>query len=338
MSEVKYFLNGKNFKDYGVYVSDSPGLFNGLAIKEPASYDWAEYHGTSVDLSVMRYKSREFELQCFIKGEDWLDMHDKFKQLISDEFSKPGTQRLVIDAFGLQKLAYEVYNKSEIELKKKFREGEMFGVFSIKLIEPNPVKKVLITQNDLVNLSFKSDSEFEIYWGDGTRTVTYGNFNEVKDYQYPSYNIVGYSMIQKSFINADYYQLSSTSSTASYYQFSVEVEVDDEAKMRLYIVGKKGSLYELVGSGLIIKMSPSGTLKIVTNLKISDYKKFIFKILDENGDEIPDLVTSNPQIKKAEIYGVWNNMTEKEKLIIIAGNIEEITDLTTNATILWNRL
>ena len=33
MGEVKHFINGKNFKDYGVHISQSDGLFDILKIK-----------------------------------------------------------------------------------------------------------------------------------------------------------------------------------------------------------------------------------------------------------------------------------------------------------------
>lgn len=338
MGEVNYFLNGKNFKDYGIYVSDSPGLFNELPTKDPEAYEWAEYNGSAVDLSIKRYKSREFELQCFIKGDSWIEMYQNFQLLMSEEFANPGTQRLVIDAFGVKKLAYEVYKKAEIDLKKKFRDGVMYGVFTLKLIEPNPIKKILISQSDLINLSFKSDSEFEIFWGDGTRTISYGNVNEIKDYHFPSYNILSYSIIQLSLINHTYYQTLSVPSTTSYYQFSVNVEVQSAVNLKLYVIGRKNDLYEVVAISPLLSVSNLSTLKLITELKMSDYGKFILKILDDSGFEIPNLITSNPQVKKAEMYGVWNDMTGKEKVIIIAGNVDEIKDLTTNSEILWNRL
>ena len=45
MSEVIYSLNGKFFKDFGVYISESKGLLDKPKPKARKTYDWAEQHG-----------------------------------------------------------------------------------------------------------------------------------------------------------------------------------------------------------------------------------------------------------------------------------------------------
>lgn len=175
MSEVKYSLNGKLFKDYGVYVSESFGLMDALKRRPVKSYQWAEYHGESVDLSNPKYEAREIALNCFIVGENWQDLFNQFNFMIRDEFAKPGTQRLHIKPFGYNTLAYEVYITDEIKVDKRFRNGEMVGIFTMKLIEPNPIKKVLKASQGSISLSYESTSETEIFWGDGTKSVVAGN-------------------------------------------------------------------------------------------------------------------------------------------------------------------
>ena len=61
MSEVIYSLNGKFFKDFGVYISDSKGLLDKPKPKSRKTYDWAEQHGRQIDLSPAKYDEREIE-------------------------------------------------------------------------------------------------------------------------------------------------------------------------------------------------------------------------------------------------------------------------------------
>ena len=44
-TDVEYYINGKNFKEFGVFVSDSDGLVGRLERKETLQVDWDNYHG-----------------------------------------------------------------------------------------------------------------------------------------------------------------------------------------------------------------------------------------------------------------------------------------------------
>lgn len=174
MSEVKYSVNGVNFKQNNVIISDSEGLFDALDRKKIASYDWAEYHGSSPDLSAPRYEARKITLKGFVTGANWEVMKSNFDKILS-EFQKPGTQRLLIEPFGLKALPYEVYLEDGGALDKKFKEGQMIGFFTLKLIEPNPIKKVFSFTGTALNLSYTSPAETEIFYGDGTKDTVPGN-------------------------------------------------------------------------------------------------------------------------------------------------------------------
>ncbi|WP_061084581.1 hypothetical protein [Chryseobacterium indologenes] len=71
---------------------------------------------------------------------------------------------------------------------------------------------------------------------------------------------------------------------------------------------------------------------------MNDYGKFIYKVLDTNGFEIAGITFSNPRIETAEVNGEWQDMRGKEKIIIIAGNIEDLQNLQTPAEIIWNKI
>lgn len=175
MGEVIYSINGHYFKDYGVYVSDSQGIMDALVRKPTKSYNWHEYHGESVDLSEPKFEAREISLSCFIDGENYEQMFLNFQNIIIEQFQKSGTQRLMIEPFGYKPLVYEVYMKEGVKLDKTFKEGKMVGIFNIKLIEPNPIKKVLYLSSNTLNLSYNSSKETEIFYGDGTKDIVKTN-------------------------------------------------------------------------------------------------------------------------------------------------------------------
>src|SRR5690606_19037064 len=108
-------------------------------------------------------------------GDNAQDMFDNFRNLIIAQFQKAGTQRLMIKPGTAKPLVYEVYLEDDIKLSKLFKDGTMTGLFRIKLIEPNPIKKVYLFKNTFLNLSYKSNSETEIFFGDGTKVTVPGN-------------------------------------------------------------------------------------------------------------------------------------------------------------------
>lgn len=167
-----YMLDGVDFKQYGVYVSGSDGVMSRPKLKAPASLSWDNYHGESVDLTHKFVEPREITLSCFIKAEtktDFIKRITEFEQL----FGKKGTNRLVIDVHPVKPLIYEVYCKDAIEVTKEWSDELMVGTFQLKLIEPEPVKRVLkhIRVGDTTKtctITMTTTKYVNIYWGDGT--------------------------------------------------------------------------------------------------------------------------------------------------------------------------
>ncbi|UWH95599.1 MAG: hypothetical protein [Bacteriophage sp.] len=167
-----YLLDGVNFKEYGVYVSGSDGVMNRPKMKAPATLNWDNYHGESVDLSHKFYESREITLSCFVKAESKMDFIKKITTF-EQQFDKTGTNRLVIDVHPVKPLIYEVYCKDAIEISKEWSDELMVGTFKLKLIEPEPVKRVLkhIRVNESTKtctITLTSTKYVNIYWGDGS--------------------------------------------------------------------------------------------------------------------------------------------------------------------------
>lgn len=339
MSEVKYFINNENFRDYEVYVSDSIGFTDALERKAVQSYDWAEYHGTSPDLRNAKFKERKIQLKCFVDGENWEVMNARFLDF-KNQFTKTGTQRLHVVPFEFKTLAYEVYMQDDIALEKTFRKGRMVGVFTINLVEPNPIKTILKTNLDSFKLSYESTTETEIFFGDGTKQTARGNVNFTKNYESPSYESSGINLISVSGVNADFYEAYTIPTSESAFRFSVEVVITAPKDLILVVIGRKlDNTYQAVAVSEILNGKTGyNTIEAFAELNMSDYGKFIYKVLDSDGNEISNLTYGNAKIETAEIIGEWQDMIGKEKIIIIAGNIEEIKNLQTEAEILWEKI
>lgn len=339
MSEVAYSVNHYPFKEDWIFVSESKGIADALKRKKVQTYSWAEYHGSSDDLKNPKYESREIELKCFVEGENWEQMHNRFSSF-TDKFQKSGTQRLHITPFEYKTLPYEVYLQDDVNLEKGFKKGRMVGVFSIKLIEPNPRKIVLKTSLDKFKLSYESTTETELFFGDGTKQTARGNVNFTKNYQSPSYESSGINLISVSGVNADFYEAYTIPTTETAFRFSVDVNITAPKDLILVVIGRKlNNTYQAVAVSEITNGKTGyNSLEAFAELNMSDYGKFIYKVLDSEGIEISNLTYANAKIETAETIGEWQDMIGKEKIIIIAGNIEEIKNLQTEAEILWEKI
>lgn len=170
--KVLYKIDEIPFEDYDVYVENSHGVIDALELKEPTSIDWAGEHGQIVDLARPRFKPREIELECWIKAASRLEFASKYAAFYR-LFQKPGLHRLRIEINKRKPLLYEVYLPSQTENDKRWRNSDMIGRFRLKLIDPQPVKKVLrftptTGNNGLAKIRFTCYDAVNIYWGDGT--------------------------------------------------------------------------------------------------------------------------------------------------------------------------
>ncbi len=167
---AEYKINYETFKSFGVYVKQGDGFFDALKMKEPFKVDWPDYHGEVLDLSDPRYEARNLTLECFIYAHTKEDFDEKIKRFLN-KFYGAGTKRLSLDASGLI-FNYEIYMASEAKVKKKFRSADMVGEFTLELIEPQPIKRIIYFLksggNSTVSVTLTSRKPLTIYWGDGT--------------------------------------------------------------------------------------------------------------------------------------------------------------------------
>jgi len=172
--KVNYYINGVDFITYGVRVSGSSGLLSGLKMKKPVKVTWPDHHGEVVDLAAPRYESREIILDCFIRADNSTDFIVAMQTFLA-AFQKSGLQRLMIDVddddVDRKPLVYEVYLEDDIDVTKKWKASQMIGTFTLKLLEPEPVKRVYKfvaeTESMSVTMTITTDDPVNIYWGDG---------------------------------------------------------------------------------------------------------------------------------------------------------------------------
>jgi len=171
-SKQEYTIDGVDFKDFGVYVSDSDGVVDRPKMKTPRTESWDDYHGEVVDMMHNYVEPRQITLSCFIKAESRVDFMDKIFRF-EEMFTSTGLHRLMIE-LGSKPLVYNVYCPDAIAVSKKWNDGLMVGTFKLKLTEPEPVKRVLkhyVTDNagsNVCTLYIKSAKYLNVYWGDGS--------------------------------------------------------------------------------------------------------------------------------------------------------------------------
>lgn len=360
MKFVEYSFNGKYFRSFKVFVSQSKGLLDKLKPKAKKTYDWAEHHGKEVDLSKPKYEEREIELKGWVEGETWQEMKQNFDTLLS-EFDKEGLVRLVVD-FG-KELVYDVYLTDEVALEKTFREGRQVGFFTLKMREPNPVKKVLKLEGDNLQLSFISHNWVEVNI-DGVSESHKGEVSLTKPLKNRiiSSNVSGRNLMLDSksfFMSGNDYKKSdnsnkgriivnNTKETWNAYQWVTLSEGFKLGEDAVFSIEVKSSINCEIGIVFFPYYNTQNSVQKHT-LSANVWKRVfvkskVFEIKD-NGDLINIIGSNmnnaivefrNAKIERGNIYTDWTIAPEEAHFITISGEVEGIKNLETNAEIIWN--
>ncbi|QYR03382.1 galactose-binding protein [Riemerella anatipestifer] len=350
-NEVLYTLNGKYFKDFGVFISESKGLLDKPKLKSRRSYDWAEYHGKAIDLAKPKYDEREIELKGWVEGETWSQMKTNFDTLLS-EFDKEGLQRLVIEYLG-NALVFDVYLSDGVELEKSFKEGKMVGLFTLKMKDPNPIKRVFkLVGNDL-QLSFNAQSWVEVNI-DGINETRKGNITinkalpsrELSSYGFYGRNFfkkpVALSAFDSSFAEHDLpinglHLLGSPNATnavvrvggviteVGYWTISFEVVCNSNGGVMSIDIndGERETIYPT--------QEPQKVILTRYVPLVNDTYNFVDFEINHNHFWLKNL-----KLEKGNTATDWTPAPEDTHYITISGNIDEITNLQTNAEELWS--
>lgn len=167
---IEYKINYHDFKDYSVSVKKGSGFFDALKMKEPFRVDWADEHGEVLDLTDIRYEPRTITFDCFIHGTTKDVFDEKVKGFLNN-FYGSGTKRLHINT-GSTYYVYEVYLRDGAVVNKKWRDSDMIGEFTLVMIEPQPIKRIIhfirADGNTTASITLTSTRPLTIYWGDGS--------------------------------------------------------------------------------------------------------------------------------------------------------------------------
>ena len=366
MAELIYSLNGKYFKDYDIFISSSDGLLDGLKPKKQDTYDWSEYSGVASDITqIKRFDVRQFTLTGFVKGDDWNIMMAKFWTVFGD-LNRPGRQRLLIDPFGIKPLCYDVINEDNIDVKKTFKDGICFATFIIKLIEQKPIKKILYSDISNLQLSFNSPKWVEINI-DGSIETLKGVISINKSI--PQRTVTKYSFQGRNLL-----QNSKTLKNLYFWHENQNPVIDHLSdSIVINMFGPNSGIYQtfnannytgpmtvsfdaisiLNGWNNDIKIGLEG-VTTVDNFSINDVAQwtrfkitlnvtnlnngtFIFYKNGSNNTPL-GLKLKNIKLELGNKATDWKAAPEDQHFISIAGESDEITNLTTNAEVLWEKL
>lgn len=172
-AELRYYIGYTDIREkYGIRFESSDGLLSRPKLKPPTKVDWPDYHGEVIDLTNKRVEARSMTLKGWMPANGKLDFVRKWNDFVG-LFEADGTQRLMVSVHPTKPLVYEVYMEDEINPSKTWSDELMVGTFTLKLKEPDPVKRVLrqlVTDstNNSLRVRMKSSKAVTIAWGDGT--------------------------------------------------------------------------------------------------------------------------------------------------------------------------
>lgn len=372
MSTVKYSLNGKYFKSFGVHVENSKGLLDKLKPRERQSYTWAEYHGKQLDLSAPKYEARDIVLTCWLRGDNIQSVTEQYNTFLC-EFDKSGVQRLLVEPFGYKPFVFDVIITDKSELDKEFRDGEMFGKFTLTIQEPNPIKKILYTSNSNLQLSFNSDSWQDLSIDGKVQAVrgvvsfnkellnrevvgATGNFllgSSCQGGNHPATNMYNSEIVIQNggvFPNVkSFYSIASSSDGGDFKMPFVEsgrlsilkgkeITVSFYAKSNYPPASYKVSNHTI---GQLWNIGTSGSGDKNGKRLSKEWQRFEITCIPYWGvtfEASNYVLFSAPQVELGSTVSAWKVSEAEKHYIIIAGNIEDITGLTTNAEVLWEKI
>ena len=346
--DIIYSVNGAYFKEFGVNVESSSG-FGALKRKEPENYDFPDQNGSSPDLTNPYYEQREMKFECWIKGNNWQHLYNNFQQFIK-LFQQSGTQRLVIEYPPIATTrVYQVYLSAEVELKSRIKKGVLFAKFDLRLIEPNPIKKIFIAYGAPTNaiLKYNSPEETQIFLPNGVKYDVHSNadmtVNLSADNSVSYYNYKGRNLLRRSWeVVSQNVQKIDTNLTVwggrNWYFYYDEIYFEEGSNSIITIEFRPTAL-----------QYPSVFLRIDVN----DYNNRSFEVfLPENN--IPYEVflhnrnAGSPNngamvyLSGASLYkdklDFWNIAPEDAKFVVIAGNISKLSNVLFSGGLLWNEL
>lgn len=167
---IPYYIGGNDiYSTYGIIVAGSKGVIDMPKMKDPLSYSWPDMHGVAIDLGSPVFEYKEIILECSMRADTRLAFAENLNTFMKMLLAA-NTRRLQITIDAAKPLVYEVYCPDGAVLNKRWSQAKQYGFFTLKLREPEPVKRVVrFTAPITASITITSVTKpVNIYWGDGT--------------------------------------------------------------------------------------------------------------------------------------------------------------------------
>lgn len=167
---IAYYIGGYDlYTTFGITISGSKGVIDLPKLKDPLNYSWPDAHGIAIDLGSPVFEYKDITLECVMRATNRLSFVETLNTFMKMLLAA-NTRRLQINIDSAKPLVYEVYCPDGAAINKRWNPAKQYGFFTLKLREPEPVKRVVRFSAPLTaSITITSVSKScNIYWGDGT--------------------------------------------------------------------------------------------------------------------------------------------------------------------------
>lgn len=165
MTRIIYTVAGVDLANYGIVVKSADGLMDLPKPRGRTVQEWTDTHGQMISTRRPLYSSREIKLSCAMPCEGLGDFAQKATAV--KELFMGGDLITLTAAIGGTLLPFLVYVDDEISFARKWAGGKLIASFTVKLIEPEPLKRVYMATAASVELTISTPTPVNVYWGDG---------------------------------------------------------------------------------------------------------------------------------------------------------------------------
>ena len=163
-----FSIDGVLLSDYGINVESCTGLLNVPKRKPQIVNDDLRSHGKFYDLgSLPKYSERVITLNCFVSSKSRLEAFININSIIGI-FDGAGYHRLTAALGSEIELPYEVLRTDGTVVDPTWDSIKTVAKFKLQLIEPIPVKRVVVANGGGVDIQFHTEKLVSISWGDNT--------------------------------------------------------------------------------------------------------------------------------------------------------------------------
>lgn len=364
--DVTYYLDGVSFATYGVIVTASKGLISKPVAKDTLSAEWTEHNGVMRDLANLRYKGREIDLSCAMEAAGYNDFMNKVSHILLS--ISTGSHTLAWKAGSATTRSISVIHPNYINVSKEWDPVKMVGTFTLKfneLIPPTQTRSITSyttptdpTDNDVHYYIDGYDlSNLGVYVGSSS-----GLFQKPKEKDSLTVDWYGENGVEKDTSSIRYDEREITLNcfvTANSYTGFITA-MDNVCKLitgigshrlRVKSRGSKPLVYEVYHPSQVT-ITPEWNEKTCVGT-------FQLKLVEPEPVKIVLAMSGNASIRIAsksvahiywgngthtfDVSGDGNAQTVTKTLsgtceVIITVETTDVTQLTHNGTVIWNRL